>query len=86
MERNREPPANPAAPLPAIQELVTTSSYDIRGNVLTITDALSRQAFHDHIYDYANHNLRINSIAAGGRKTVLDAAGGVIEQRDSKGA
>ena len=86
VERNRDAPANPGDPLPPIQELVTRTTYDIRGNVLTITDALGREAFHNHVYDYANRNLRIDSIDAGLRKTVLDAAGGVIEQRDSKGA
>ena len=38
------------------------------------------------VYDYANRMLRLDSIDAGLRKTVLDAAGGVIEQRDGKGA
>jgi RHS repeat-associated protein len=89
VERNRDAPADPGDPLPPIQELVTRTNYDIRGNVLTITDTLGREAFHSHVYDYANRNLRIDSIDAGLHKTVLDAAGGVIEQRDnrdSKGA
>jgi RHS repeat-associated protein len=86
VERNRDPPAKPGDPLPPIQELVTRTTYDIRGNVLTITDALGRQAFHDQVYDYANRKLRMDSIDAGLRKMVLDAMGGVIEQRDGKGA
>lgn len=86
VERNREPRANPGDPLPEIQDLTTQTSYDIRGNVLTITDALNRNAFHDHVYDYANQNLRVESIDAGRRTSVLDAVGAVIEQRDSKGA
>ncbi|MGI8783685.1 MAG: SpvB/TcaC N-terminal domain-containing protein [Acidobacteriota bacterium] len=92
VERNRDAPANPGDPLPPIQEFHTRTTYDIRGNPLTVRDAitspaepLGRKAF-QHIYDYANRNLRIDSIDAGLRKTVLDAAGGVIEQRDSKGA
>ncbi len=66
--------------------MVTQTTYDIRGNVLTITDALKRDAFRNHVYDHGNNLLRMESIDAGMRKTVLDAVGGVIEQRDSKGA
>jgi RHS repeat-associated protein len=83
--RDREPPVNPDDPLPPIQELRTRTTYDIRGNALTVTDALGRAAFR-HLYDYANHLLRVDSIDAGRRRTVLDAAGRVVEQRDSKGA
>ena len=83
-ERNRGPAAG--GPLPPIQELVTQTTYDIRGNVLAIIDALGRKAFYSHVYDYANRGLRMDSIDAGLRQTVLDAMGGVIEQRDSKGA
>jgi len=86
VERNRNPPADPGDPLPPIQELITQATYDIRGNVLTITDALGRAAFHSHVYDYANHQLRLESLDAGLRKKVLDAAAGVVEQRDSKRA
>ena len=85
VERNRDAPANPGDPLPPIQKFQTRTTYDIRGNVLTITDALGRTAFR-HIYDYANNALRADSIDAGLRKMVLDAAGVVIEQRDGKGA
>src|SRR5262245_64626906 len=41
-----------------IEEYHTTSTYDIRGNVLAITDALGRVAF-QHEYDLANRALRI---------------------------
>jgi RHS repeat-associated protein len=63
----------------------TRSTYDIRGNLLTVTDALGRQAF-QYVYDLANNPLRVDSIDAGVRRTVLDAAGNEIERRDSKGA
>lgn len=53
---------------------------------MTIKDELGRDAFFDHIYDYANRKLRMQSIDAGLRTTVLNAAGGIIEQRDGKGA
>ncbi|MGA2402490.1 MAG: SpvB/TcaC N-terminal domain-containing protein, partial [Syntrophobacteraceae bacterium] len=81
--RNREPLA---APESLVEEIVTRTTYDIRGNVLTIIDALGRNAFYSHVYDYANRSLRMDSIDAGLRITVLDAMGGVIEQRDSNGA
>jgi RHS repeat-associated protein len=86
VERNRDPPAKPDDPLPPIEKFRTRSTFDIRGNVLTITDALGREAFQGHVYDYANRKLRMVSIDAGLRTTVLDAIGGVIEQRDSKEA
>ena len=85
VQRNRDRPANPGDPLPPIKEVRTASTYDIRGNVLTITDALGRSAF-THIYDLANRPLRVDSIDAGIRRTVPDAAGNPIEGRDSKGA
>ena len=66
-------------------EYTTFSTYDIQGNLLEIKDALGRPAF-KHIYDLAKHPLRTESIDAGIRCTVLDAAGQIIEQRDSKGA
>jgi len=83
VERNREPGASPGS---VIEEIITRTTYDIRGNVLTIIDALGRDAFRDHVYDYANRKLSMFSIDAGLRQTVLDALGEVIEQRDSKGA
>jgi hypothetical protein len=84
VERNRAKPADPADPLPPIEEYRTSSTYDIRGNLLTVTDALGRVAF-EHVYDLANRPLRIESIDAGTQRTVVDAAGNVVEGRDSKG-
>jgi RHS repeat-associated protein len=71
--------ANPA------DRYTTTSTYDIQGNLLTVTDPLKRVAFR-HVYDLAKHALRIESIDAGLRRTVLDATGAAVEGRDSKGA
>jgi RHS repeat-associated protein len=82
VERNREPGTGPGSP---VEETITQSIYDIRGNVLTIIDALKREAF-KYVYDYANRKLRLESIDAGLRQTVLDALSSVVEQRDSKGA
>ena len=64
---------------------VTTSTYDIQGNLLTVTDARGRLAF-QHAYDLAKHALRVKSIDSGIRRSILDATGTPIERRDSKGA
>ena len=64
---------------------ITRSSYDIRDNLLTVTDALGREAF-KHAYDLMDNELRAQSIDAGLRTSVLDAAGNLIEYRDSKGS
>lgn len=82
--RHRSPVAADGIP-PPIEEHVTRSSHDIRGNVITIRDALGRKAF-EHLYDLAGRPLRTTSIDAGQRQTVFDAAGRPVEQRDSKGA
>ncbi len=62
----------------------TRSAYDVRGNLLTVTDPLGRVAF-KHLYDLANRPLRIENFDAGVRRIVLDAAGNEVERRDSKG-
>jgi len=59
---------------PATDWYTTRSTYNIQGNLLTVTDALGRIAFR-HVYDLAKHPLRIESIDAGSRRSVLDAAG-----------
>jgi RHS repeat-associated protein len=66
-------------------EIITRSAYDIRGNLLTVIDALGRTAFR-YFYDFANRAIRIESIDAGIKRTVTDALGNAVEQRDSKGA
>jgi RHS repeat-associated protein len=68
-----------------IEEYRTVSTYDIRGNLLAVKDAMGRLAF-EHVYDLADNPLRIKSIDAGIRRTILDAAGNEIERRDGKGA
>jgi RHS repeat-associated protein len=74
-------------PDPARDWYTTRHTYDIRGNLLTLTDALGRVAFR-YVHDLAAkaQTLRVDSIDAGVRRTVRDAAANVIEQRDSKGA
>ena len=63
----------------------TRSAYDIQGNLLTVTDALGREAFR-YSFDLAKRRWRMDSIDAGRRDTVPDALGSPIESRDSKGA
>ena len=83
VERNRT--RQPDGSWSPIEEYRTRSTYDIRGNLLTVKDALGRLAF-QHIYDLTDNPLRIDSIDAGVRRTILDAAGNEIERRDSKDA
>lgn len=85
VQRNRQAPASTTAPLPQIEELSTRSAYDIQGNLLTITDPLDREAF-AHVYDLNRRVLRIESVDAGIRRIVSNAAGNEVQRRDSKGA
>ncbi len=73
---------------------ITRSNYDIRGNLLTVTDALKREAFR-YVYDLTPRGeeedssslvLKIDNIDAGVRRVVFDAVGNELERRDSKGA
>ncbi|MEL6438477.1 MAG: SpvB/TcaC N-terminal domain-containing protein [Cyanobacteria bacterium J06621_8] len=64
---------------------ITRSSYDIRGNLLTVIDALGRLSFR-YSYDLGNNPLQITNVDAGIRRMVMDALGREIERRDSKGA
>lgn len=84
--RNRDHRKMPGGETALVMELCTQTAYDIRGNILTITDALGRMVFKNNIYDGANNKLSFINIDAGQRKIVLNAAGNVIEQRDSKGS
>ncbi|MBI3969613.1 MAG: VCBS repeat-containing protein [Chloroflexi bacterium] len=72
-------------PNPETDWYVTRSTYDIRGNLLAATDALGRPALRS-VYDLAGRVLRSDSIDAGRRRAVFDAAGNAIEERDGKGA
>ena len=72
-------------PNPEEDWYITCSSYDIRGNLLAVTDTLGRDAF-THAYDLLNNPLRIHSIDAGLRTSVLDANSNLAEYRDSKGS
>lgn len=73
------------------EKLITLSEYDIRGNLLSQTDAAGRQAFR-YVYDLSSGEngharmLREESIDGGTRLVVFDSIGLEIERRDSKGA
>lgn len=69
----------------AVEPIRTRTTYDIRGNMLTVVDALNRDAF-SYTYDFANRPWRIKSIDAGLRRIVLNVVGNEIERRDSKGS
>ena len=64
---------------------VTRTSYDVRANVLGVVDELGRTAM-TRTYDLVNHVLRDDSIDAGRRISVLDAAGNLRQRRDARGA
>ena len=68
-----------------IIELRSASTYDLLGNLLSVTDALGRVAF-TYTYDLAKHTLATQSIDAGDRFSTPDAANNIIEQRDARNA
>ena len=68
----------------AAEEVVTLSTYDLQGNLLTLTDPLGRLAF-QHEYDLVGHAIRSDGIDAGLKREVFDALGRRIESRDAKG-
>jgi RHS repeat-associated protein len=65
-------------------EVVTSYAYDIRGNVLSVRDALGRISFR-FTYDQAGRRLRAESIDAGTEREIRDAAGLLIERRTGRG-
>lgn len=67
------------------QDAVTQQTYDIDGHLLTVTDPLERLVA-AHVYDSAGIAWSIWLLDAGTVRTFHDAAGGVVEQRDDKGA
>ena len=62
----------------------TRSAYDIMGNLISITDALGREAFR-YTFDLAKRRWRMDSIDASRRDEVPDALGRPVQSRDSKG-
>jgi RHS repeat-associated protein len=70
---------------PAKDWFLTRSHYDLRGNLVDVVDALGRTAVRRR-YDLRDQCLRIDSIDAGVKTTVLDAASSQVEVRDAKGS
>lgn len=64
---------------------LSRSSYDLRGNLRQATDALGRPAF-QYVHDLSNRPLRVESLDAGVRTTVVNALGLPVEFRDTKGS
>ena len=69
----------------ATTALTTSSTYDIDGNLLQVTDPLGRAAS-QQVYDLQGRSWRQQLIDAGTTRVVLDAVGGTVERRDSKEA
>jgi RHS repeat-associated protein len=67
------------------QALATTTTYDIDGRVLAITDQLGRSAQTSR-YDLTGRPWLITRLDAGTTRTTHDASGAPIEHRDDKGA
>jgi RHS repeat-associated protein len=63
---------------------VTRSRFDVRGNLVRLTDALGRPAF-TFAYDLLNRPMQVAGIDTGVRTSVLDAFDRLVEQRDSRG-
>ncbi|MFK4067209.1 SpvB/TcaC N-terminal domain-containing protein [Streptomyces sp. NPDC029674] len=65
--------------------ITTGAEYDVRGNLVSVTDALGRETFR-YVYDMARRRWRADGIDCGRRDTVPDALGRAVETRDSKGS
>ncbi len=62
----------------------TRNQLDIKGNIVTITDALGREAI-NYVYDMLDARLTQASMEAGQRWTLNDCTGKPIRQWDSRG-
>ena len=83
--RYRDAPGSPADPLPAIERRVTRTTYDIHGNMISVRDPLGRLALR-YVYSLTQQRLRTDSLDAGARTAVHDAAGNIVEARGANGA
>jgi YD repeat-containing protein len=71
---------------PAVYESVVMQySYDIKGQLLEVTDPLDRVCF-EHKYDTAGNNLWTEHLDSGEKKLVVDAQGKPLYSSDAKGA
>jgi len=68
----------------ATQDIQMLYEFDIRGNLLQVTDALGRVSF-THVYDLANRPLRTYNIDKGVTHAVPDALNKLVMGDDAKG-
>lgn len=68
----------------AVVELNTTTTYDIDGHPLTVTDPLGRLCAHT-VYDLTGQPVRTWLLDAGTTHTWRDATGAPVEQRNDNG-
>ena len=66
-------------------QLATRTTYDVRGNVLTIVDPVGRTAVR-HAFDLSDRLLRTDAIDGGRRLMLADAAGNPVLSRDGREA
>ncbi|MDA0160164.1 FG-GAP-like repeat-containing protein [Solirubrobacter ginsenosidimutans] len=66
-------------------DLLTRTSYDIRGNALAIIDERGRTAF-QHTYDLADRLMRVTTLDGGSHISVMDAASNSVLASDARGA
>ncbi|MFE0512778.1 SpvB/TcaC N-terminal domain-containing protein, partial [Streptomyces sp. NPDC058964] len=67
------------------EDVVTTTDYDIEGQVVAVTDPLGRRIAAT-VFDLAGRAWTSWLLDACTRRTVHDALGGIVESRDDKGA
>ena len=70
--------------VPADDELTTTTTFDITGKPLTVTDPRGNVAF-QYTYDMAGNTLRTVSIDAGDDRVLVNVMGNPVLSRDAKG-
>lgn len=75
----------PGDAVSAPRELTTRFDYDLRDDLLRVTDALGRVA-HRFVRDVGSRVVERTGLDSGVRRTFCDAAGDEIERRDERGA
>ncbi|MFI7598296.1 SpvB/TcaC N-terminal domain-containing protein [Actinoplanes sp. NPDC049681] len=72
-------------PQPGADWHAVRTEHDGRGNVRTVEDQLGRIAY-AHAYDLADRPVRVDNLDAGTSVSVFDAAGNLLQIRDSRDA
>jgi RHS repeat-associated protein len=67
------------------QDVVMQYTFDIKGQLLKVTDPLGRVCF-EHVYDTAGNNLWTKHLDSGEKTLVVDAQGKPLYSGDVKGA